>query len=490
MPRKQIARVRVISDIRLIGALREFVKEVALTEGIGQRDAERLMLATEEAAVNVIEHALASDGTASYDMVLEREPGRFILAFEDQGTPLDWDTVGKGENAGLGILLIRHCADTINFFNLGKRGKRFEIIKEYVGSSHDNAEIEGDGSGGADQPDIASLDTPLVMREMTVGDCSALARCMYQVYGYTYKDAVYYPEKIAELLSQGLLVSIIALNPEGEIVGHQGLLKPRPDAMTAEVTMGVVHPRYRGRKLFEKLKEKAFARMREAGLPGLFGEAVTNHPFSQKANFSLGCRPSGFMLGFVPADRVFARIGEETVTPERMTVVLFHNRLNTAASKIAYLPRHHQDIMERTYRECGVQRHPGKETPRDNDGVRSNIAMRTFPESGVAYLDVIETGEDFARVVQGMLRELCLLRFDCIYIDLPLAQPVTESACVAAERLGFFYAGIIPDYLPTGDALRLQYLNNIAINPDRVAVVSDFGKVLFDYVFAAYQRSL
>ena len=85
MQRNTIARVQVISEIGLIGALREFVREVALKEGFGPRDAEHLMLATEEGAVNVIEHALGNDANASYEMILEREPGRFILAFEDQG---------------------------------------------------------------------------------------------------------------------------------------------------------------------------------------------------------------------------------------------------------------------------------------------------------------------------------------------------------------------------------------------------------------------
>lgn len=489
MPRKQIARVSIISEISMVVALREFVREVALGEGIDQRDAERLMLATEEAAVNVIEHALANDQNSSYDMILEREPGRFIIAFEDQGIPIDWDTVGKLENTGLGILLIRHCADKINFINLGKQGKRFEVIKEYVRSSHDNTEIEQEPLPGEELPDIAPLDTPIVFREMTSADCSLLARCMYQVYGYTYKDTVYYPEKLEELISRGLLVSVLALSPEGEIVGHQGLLKPRPDAMTAEITMGVVNPKYRGRGLFEKLKGIAFGLLKAQGLPGLFGEAVTNHPYSQKANFAMGGRPSGFMLGFVPPDRVFAAIDDNALKRDRLTVVLFHTKLNTTTSHPMYPPLHHRGIIERTYAESGIARELVTSGFHEIEKKNSNVTMRTVSESGVAYLDVIEIGENFAGMVRGMLRELCLMRFDCIYIDLPLADPLTASVCAAVEYLGFFYAGIIPDYLPSGDALRLQYLNNVAIDPDKVVVVSDFGKELFDYVIAEWHRS-
>jgi serine/threonine-protein kinase RsbW len=48
--------------------------------------------------------------------------------------------------------------------------------------------------------------------------------------------------------------------------------------------------------------------------------------------------------------------------------------------------------------------------------------------------------------------------------------------------LGFFFAGMIPE-LDNGDFLRLQYLNNVKIDPSKTVVVSDFGKYLFDYIW-------
>ncbi len=489
MQRKEIVRVKLLAELGLMVALREFVREVALGEGVNKRESELLMLATEEAAVNIIRHGLENDRNASYEMILERAPGQLILAFEDQGVPLNWDTICKSENDGLGILLIRHCADGFNFINLGKRGKRLEIIKNLIPQNLDNTEIEEERRPEGEQQDIAPLDTPIELRSMTTGDCSLLIRCMYQVYGYTYKDAVYYPEKIAELLNQQLLFAVVAVTSDGEIIGHQGLLKPRPDAMTAEITMGVVHPRYRGRGLFERLKEEAFIRLRTDGLPGLFGEAVCNHPYSQKANFAMGGRPCGFMLGFVPGDRVFAKI-EEGTKQERVTVVLFHTRLNETPSKLIYPPVQHRGVIERTFAACGVLRELGSSALEEPEGISSNITLRTVPENGIAYLDVITIGEEFGALVRDMLRKLCLMRFDCIYIDLPLSDPLTAFACTAAEVLGFFYAGIIPEYLPSGDALRLQYLNNVPINPDKVVIVTDFGKELFAYIANEYQRSM
>jgi hypothetical protein len=47
--------------------------------------------------------------------------------------------------------------------------------------------------------------------------------------------------------------------------------------------------------------------------------------------------------------------------------------------------------------------------------------------------------------------------------------------------MGFFFCGLMPEYLD-GDALRLQYLNNVAFDPETVDVYSEFAKEIFDYV--------
>jgi hypothetical protein len=51
--------------------------------------------------------------------------------------------------------------------------------------------------------------------------------------------------------------------------------------------------------------------------------------------------------------------------------------------------------------------------------------------------------------------------------------------------LGFFFGGIVPEAqarVTSGDVLRLQYLNNIEINPNEVHTASDFGRELLDLI--------
>jgi serine/threonine-protein kinase RsbW len=55
--------------------------------------------------------------------------------------------------------------------------------------------------------------------------------------------------------------------------------------------------------------------------------------------------------------------------------------------------------------------------------------------------------------------------------------------------LGFFFSGIIPEMFD-GDVLRLQYLNNVEIDPKDISIASDFGKGLLDYVLKSKAGTL
>ena len=85
-------------------------------------------------------------------------------------------------------------------------------------------------------------------------------------------------------------------------------------------------------------------------------------------------------------------------------------------------------------------------------------------------------------MVRVRLRELCLHRVDCIYVDLPLSNPAVQSAGARLDELGFFFGAIIPE-LRDGDVLRLQYLNEVDVRADDVRTGSDFGRELAKVIF-------
>ncbi|MCX5797784.1 MAG: ATP-binding protein [Elusimicrobia bacterium] len=481
------ASLVVAGDKKLIPALRAFVREVFRSEGMDEEGARQMELITEEACLNVVEYALAGRSDATYRVSMEKEPSRFVLAVEDEGAPMDWDKVEKGERSGLGMAILRHFAHGIQFVNRGRKGQRLEISREFFKPSVENVSIEEGDDKGAKEA-MAPLDTPLGIRLMGPADGPGLARLMYRVYGYTYQEFVYFPEQVAEMLAEGLLISMVAVTPEGEIAAHQGLRRDAPDSPVAEIAMGVVDPRFRGRGLFEQMKTRSFSYVKEKGLRGLFGEAVTTHPYSQKANSALGGRETGFMLGYIPCETEFKRI--TGALTERSTVLLFYTRLNREPERTVFLPEHHLPMIRKIHEHGSFCRRvsPGGPSPAATAPEHSYVKVKALPDAGIVLITVLQYGEDFDALARGHLREFCTARFDCIYIDLPLSEPRTPSKCADLEKLGFFFSGIMPE-TAAGDMLRLQYLNNITLDPGKVVVVSDFGRELFDYVIRSWRHA-
>jgi anti-sigma regulatory factor (Ser/Thr protein kinase) len=480
------ADLTVAADRKLIPAVRSLVKEICLSERMDEESAEQMELVTEEACLNVLEHALKGQPHATFRVLAERHPSRFVLCVEDQGAPPDWEKIARGEHAGIGLSIIKHYCQSVRFVNLGHAGKRLEIAREFLRPSFENASIEEEGSPEAELVEMAPLDTPLTIRPMEAGDAPGFAQLMYQVYRYSYREFVYFPEKVVEMLKSRLLLSTVALSPDGELAAHQGLMKDDPDSPIAEICMGVVDPRFRGRKLFEKMKEASFAHAKEQGLTGLYGEAVTTHAYSQKANLAQGGKEMGFILGYIPAGFDFRAICGTVC--ERGSVLLFYTSLNPEPERCSFLPEQHQSILRKIYEHSGLRRTIAQSTGRSQLAERSHLRLNANTDFGVAFMQVQCYGEDFIPLVGGHLKEVCTARVDCVCIDLPLSDPATPSICGRLEDMGFFFCGIMPETV-NGDVLRLQYLNNVPLDVSRIVVATDFGRELLDYIIAGWKQA-
>jgi hypothetical protein len=62
-----------------------------------------------------------------------------------------------------------------------------------------------------------------------------------------------------------------------------------------------------------------------------------------------------------------------------------------------------------------------------------------------------------------------------------LADPLTWHLTGEFEKMGFFFAGVLPQS-QVGDALVLQYLNNVAFDYNKLVLYSDFTKEIMEYI--------
>lgn len=483
---RQIARTTLAADPRFLRAGCKFMREMALASGLDERAAANLELAVEEAGLLIINQSFEGPEDGTFDIVIAYENGRFIAAFEDKGLPFDWSKAREADSTRQSVALLSSFADELRFINRGRDGKRLEFVihqsSPWLETSFQDQHQDADGETG-----MAPLETPLTLQPLDpVAHGVALTRCMYAVYGYSYAvESVYFPERIKSLVDQGVLMSFVAVTPDGEVAAHQGLKKSSPSSRVANMGMGMVDPRYRGRRLFERLKDFAISAARDSGLCGLYIEAVTIHPYSQKANFSAGARETGILLAFVPPGFTFRKIKDgEAAGAGRQTAVLFYNAIGQGPRRRIFPPLRHVPMIERIFASVGLERDISAAPADLALPAHARIEVEVVAAFGHATISVMSFGRDLVNRVGNELEECRLSHIDVIFVDLPLADPATQTAVPELEKLGFFFAGVYPEKHADGDLLRLQFLNNIRIDPAAIHTVSEMGRSLLDYVMA------
>jgi hypothetical protein len=312
---------------------------------------------------------------------------------------------------------------------------------------------------------------------------TVLTTAIEAAYGQSYDVRwVYDPAEVGARIAAGTYVSCVAESPAGELLCHIGMSLAAAGDAVAHSGQAVTLPVARGQHLFTRAKRHLMEGARERGLAGMYSEATAAHPFSQKANVDLGAHETGFLLGWIPATVSNDAAGERR---GRQSAALFYTKLNDGHERLVFVPERHRDVVARTIALCelrGTIAEPptGTEVP-----AHSRLHAEVDRDHNLALLTVLEPGADLEQAV-GAERHHLFHRenLDAIYIDLPLERPATALLADHLERLGVSYAGIFPNHRCDGDVLRMQSLHRVRVKADDVAVASDHGRYLLDYVLA------
>lgn len=488
LAREFIARLSVYSDPIYIKVAQEFVLYFARMFRFGETDLKKLELATEEAMLNTIENSFEQDEYGSFDVLVGYKPGAFVISIEDQGIPADTLLLEKKENAALGLLLMRNLADEFNIINLGRGGKRTELVKylpetsiaEILSAEQTNISLEKEA-------DIAS-DVP-TKRLVRLEDASLISRLAYRVYGYTYSSVFYFPEKIRELIENGLLVSVVSVNSEGDIVGNLSLFYEHKGAPVADSGAAMVDPRYRGHSLFKESKKFLRSYAIETGMYGIYSEAVTIHSFTQQGNISLGAKETGIMLAYASENITFKKINNDKKSEQRQAVVLYYLKTNQEPHRKVYLNEKFYPVLSRVYTNLGLDREVVMISDSEKPAAKTDqsvINTAIKPDLNIAVMMINEIGADAVAVITRQLRELCLKKIETIYLEISVNEPFAAVIIRELNRAGFLLSGIIPE-LRNGDVLKMQYLNNVYVDPAKIVIASQLASELLAEIMKDYQ---
>ena len=108
-----------------------FVEEHLLENGCPMKTLAQLQIAVEEIYVNIASYAYqSSEGTATIQITINKEPIQAIIAFMDNGLPFNPllmeapDTTLSAENrpeGGLGIFMVKNIMDDIKYMYEGEK---------------------------------------------------------------------------------------------------------------------------------------------------------------------------------------------------------------------------------------------------------------------------------------------------------------------------------------------------------------------------------
>lgn len=311
-----------------------------------------------------------------------------------------------------------------------------------------------------------------------------LSEAIRAAYGETYDVRWVYDEaEVDSRLAAGTYVSFVAESAAGELLCHEGMSLAAAGDAVGHSGQAVTMPTARGQHLFTRTKRHLMEWARKRGLAGMFSEATAAHPYSQRANLELGAHETGFLLGWIPAS-----VSNDAATdprPHRQSAALFYTKLNDGHERAVYAPERHFEIIGRTLELCELR---GTLTEPPADAAipeRSTLHVEIEADHNLALITAHEPGADLEQAVAAERHHLFHREgLDAVYLDLPLERPATALLADHLERLGVSYAGIFPNPRTTGDVLRMQSLHRARIAAEDLAVASDHGRELLEYVLA------
>jgi anti-sigma regulatory factor (Ser/Thr protein kinase) len=487
------SELKLPNDLRYLGIARNYVSELANLAGLTQMDADKFVLAADEACTNTIEHAFESDEKGMFILHGEITPTTLTLSIQDQGMPFDptlapvylhpdGKDISEISASGLGLFLMRQVVDELQWINHGREGKELRLVK-YRPQKDITEELPPSEIAPYLEDEPLAPPQEYTIRRLRPEEGIRVSQCIYRTYGATYpNEDLYYPERITLMNETGEMISAVTLDESGNVVGHYALKSIGPEPVM-ESGQAVVAPAHRSRKLMERMRTFLEEEGKRVGLVGIFGEPVTSHTFSQRTIESFGSCPCGLSLGLVPRSINFKKICSEPLA-QRESCMLYFKYLATPPPKTTvYAPMQHQEIIGRVYKMLGASAEfltPSSLTLQADGPGRVTVSFsRSF---GFGVIQVQKIGTDTPAEIARARHDLCeLTGAEVVYLELPLAQAGTPALCSIAEEKGFFISGIGPHFASDGDVLRLQYLN-AEIDMRRIQIYNAFGKELLAYI--------
>ena len=489
----ELSKIEIPNDPKYASAAGKYVVEIAKMIGFDGQDLHTIEQGVRKAIEASIAYSFEPGEKAILGLSCERIATGIKIVIKDKGLPfgdaiaaLNADDPGtiEASTPGRQVFQLKDFMDEVLLHNLGHEGKETVLIKNFNNKTTTDYYPECDLPPSAGAPPHIPPRRPAgkcAVRQMKPSEAAEVSKSVYKTYGYSYtNEYVYYPEKIIALNASGRIHSAVAVSGSDEIAGHCALQYWEENPAIAEFAAGVVKPEFRSQGCFAKMTAYLVNRARSEGIWGVFGQAVTNHTYSQSTGLRSGLNDCGLLLGLVPPTIMFKGFSEKLY--DRLSMVLQFRYLDSPSPGKVYVPAHHQAIVAAIYENLGIVPKvlAGQKVGKRES--KSLFKISVVTSLNFARIMLEDYGPNVIEEIGTKLKELCLKKIEVVHLYLNLFDPRTAHFVEELEKLGFFFAGLLPGGLSTGDALILQYLNNIPIDYDAIRLESDMAARILSHI--------
>ncbi len=366
-----------------------------------------------------------------------------------------------------GLYRVYELVDRLEYKDLGKEGKCLSIIQSFnlcYDLKNNSYELQ--------HVDKEAVLRSLIIRTFKKGDGDGIAKLIYRNYNYSYyKDTFYIPYKVREANDNDSVTSIIA-QYQDEIIGHFALLKSK-ESNIAEIGVACVDPRFKRMGIMNLMFDTLILTAKKEGLKAIYGEALTMHPYSQKANLRHNMIETAIALGTVPSSMEI----EESIKSAQKSGAMIAYLLFEPRSRSLFLPAVYEEEIRKVYHRAQLDILPAQphETYRQNLRSRQSDILN----SATIIIDQAFEPKQFEMMFEDFRHD----KRDMIFADINLhhIQNIDEIVHFL-NSLHFFYSGLLFEYYHNEDYLRMQYINAHGIDIDGVICYSDDANAMMDFI--------
>lgn len=317
-------------------------------------------------------------------------------------------------------------------------------------------------------------------------DAEGIVDLFRAVYGEGYPIRLFYdPAAITAANEEGRYYSICARTASGEVIGMVHAYLSAPCHSLYEWGVGLVRKECRNWGVSNRLGDflcNIFA-AQHPHIETLFGEAVCNHPYMQKAVSRFNFVETAIEVALMPA---------EAYTQEKSAA----GRVATLNAFRCYRPRPHRIFLPLAYERELRRIYDRFDDDRDMDvsegqipGVKATRAdLTVFDFAGVARIAVPECGGDFQDRLAALENEAMVKKAVVLQVWLNMTEPWVGAAVDILRKGGYFFGGPLPRWFD-GDGLLMQKL---LCQPDFEGIVleTDFAKELLEFIKEDRRRTV